>query len=356
MKSIFPYQGGKSRVSVSVWEQLGDAKNYVEPFCGSAAVLFNRPEDHKNSTETINDIDGLITNAYRSIKYKPEETAEYADYPVSELDIEARHHYCCKAYAQTDFINKMRTDIEYCDPQLAGYWIYGQCSWIGSGWCSDKQINKYKDGDPDIVERINNNLAIDNREDFGRLPHLGNKGTGINRVNREDFGRLPHLGTKGTGINRISGGNRQIDYIYNLFAQYCKRLRKVRICCGDWQRVLTPSCTYKHGLTAVFLDPPYSQQNNKWDEQNGYRNKSESVWDEVVDWCLDNQDPKNYIIALCGHQGDFIPPKNWRTIKWKRGIGYSKNNTSTRSLERIWIFNSQKKEYNNYHLFNEEEV
>jgi hypothetical protein len=36
------------------------------------------------------------------------------------------------------------------------------------------------------------------------------------------------------------------------------RLRRVRVCCGDWRRILTPSVTTYIGLTGVFLDPPYA--------------------------------------------------------------------------------------------------
>src|SRR6185437_11826724 len=35
------------------------------------------------------------------------------------------------------------------------------------------------------------------------------------------------------------------------------RLRRVRVCCGDWSRVVTPAVTVENGTTAVLLDPPY---------------------------------------------------------------------------------------------------
>jgi site-specific DNA-adenine methylase len=36
------------------------------------------------------------------------------------------------------------------------------------------------------------------------------------------------------------------------------RLRRVRVCCGDWTRVLGRSATECIGVTGVFLDPPYA--------------------------------------------------------------------------------------------------
>jgi site-specific DNA-adenine methylase len=38
----FPWFGGKSPVASRVWMALGDVANYVEPFCGSCAVLMLR--------------------------------------------------------------------------------------------------------------------------------------------------------------------------------------------------------------------------------------------------------------------------------------------------------------------------
>ena len=41
LKAPFPYFGGKSRVAHEVWHRLGDVTNFIEPFCGSAAVLLH---------------------------------------------------------------------------------------------------------------------------------------------------------------------------------------------------------------------------------------------------------------------------------------------------------------------------
>ncbi len=43
LKAPFPYFGGKSRVADEVWRRFGNPKTYVEPFCGSCAVLLARP-------------------------------------------------------------------------------------------------------------------------------------------------------------------------------------------------------------------------------------------------------------------------------------------------------------------------
>jgi len=43
LKAPFPYFGGKSSVTDVVWRHFGNPKMYVEPFCGSAAMLLARP-------------------------------------------------------------------------------------------------------------------------------------------------------------------------------------------------------------------------------------------------------------------------------------------------------------------------
>lgn len=48
-------------------------RSYLEPFFGSGAVLFNKPP---SAIETVNDIDGDITNFFKVLRESPEELAE----------------------------------------------------------------------------------------------------------------------------------------------------------------------------------------------------------------------------------------------------------------------------------------
>src|ERR1700678_4575955 len=192
LKPPFPWFGGKSSVAELVWERFGNVQNYVEPFFGSGAVLLNRP--HAPSTETINDLDCLVANFWRALQHEPEAVAEHADNPVNEADQHARHLWLC---SQAEFRERMKVDPEYYDVKIAGWWVWGQCIWIGSGWCAKQ------------------------------LPHLGNAGTGVNR-------KLPHLGNAGGGEECIVS---DLDAYMRGLAQ---RLRRVRVCCGDWSRILGP--------------------------------------------------------------------------------------------------------------------
>jgi hypothetical protein len=85
------YFGGKSKVAPLVWARLGDVDNYVEPFFGSGAVLLTRP--HPPRIETVNDLDCYVANFWRATQHDPEAVAEYADWPVNEIDLHARHRW-----------------------------------------------------------------------------------------------------------------------------------------------------------------------------------------------------------------------------------------------------------------------
>ena len=106
LKAPFPYFGGKSRAADIVWASFGDIKNYVEPFAGSVAMLLAAPDGKR--TETINDFDGMVANFWRSIVYKHEETAHYADWPCNENDLFARHLW---------LVEQLKLDPEYSDPK-----------------------------------------------------------------------------------------------------------------------------------------------------------------------------------------------------------------------------------------------
>ena len=107
---------------------------------------------------------------------------------------------------------------------------------------------------------------------------------------------LPHVGD----ARRESGrGDRE-----NLLA-YMRclhdRLAGVRVCSGDWSRVLGPSCTFGHGMTAVFLDPPYSAEAGR---SEVYAKEDLTVSHDVRSWCLQEGGNPQLRIALCGYEGE----------------------------------------------------
>ena len=131
MLAPFPYFGGKRDVAAMIWSRLGRPKHYIEPFCGSAAVLLAAPEPA--SLEVIGDMNGFIANFWRAVVHQPAEVAKWADYPVSHVDLGARHIWLM---AQREALQAGLQDPNWPgDAKVAGWWLWGQCSWIGSGWC-----------------------------------------------------------------------------------------------------------------------------------------------------------------------------------------------------------------------------
>ena len=128
MKAPFPWFGGKSSVAGLVWARFGNVQNYVEPFFGSGAVLLNRP--HVAHTETVNDLDCMVANFWRALKHDPDGVAHHADNPVNEADQHARHLWLC---SQEEFRERMKTEPDFYDAKIAGWWVWGQCIWIGAG-------------------------------------------------------------------------------------------------------------------------------------------------------------------------------------------------------------------------------
>jgi DNA adenine methylase len=298
-KPPFPFFGGKSRIAARVWRAFGDVPNYVEPFAGSLAVLLSRPSTPR--TETVNDLDRFIANFFRAVQHDPSAVAEAADWPVNEADLEARHFWLItEGRKRTEAI---LTDPEAFDAQVAGWWVWGQACWIGSGWCTGEG--------PWVVG-----------EDGWTMR---NPGKGVNR-------QLPHLGDPGQGHPHRA-------HLIAYMTKLAHRLRYVRVACGDWTRVLTPSITDRFGMTAVFLDPPYGE--GKVDYAAG-GNRTD-IADAVREWAIEHAENRNLRIALCGYDGQHDMPPDWQCIEWKAAGGYSStaaNDTqgkANRHRERIWF-------------------
>lgn len=305
LSAPYPYFGGKSKVSHLVWERFGNVPNYVEPFFGSGAVLLARP--HAPKVETVNDMDAYLTNFWRALQNDPDGVAEYADAPVNENDMHANHAWL---KGQKDFITRMRSDPDFYDSKIAGRWVQGISCWIGDGWCSEKASKT-------------------------QVPHLGNAGCGVHR------GSIPHLGDAGKGgrphLGRDQGTHAKFrsEGLYEYLGQLAARVRRVRVCCGDWSRVLGDSVTIFHGMTGIFLDPPYFSP----DRADCYNHDSRVLPKDVEAWCKENGDNKLMRIALCGYEGDYDLPPTWDCTAWKADGGYGNRNKKNDNAgkERIWF-------------------
>ena len=72
MKAVLKYPGAKHNLSSWITSFFPEHKAYLEPFCGSAAVFFQKIPA---PLETLNDIDGEIVNLFEVIRSAPKELA-----------------------------------------------------------------------------------------------------------------------------------------------------------------------------------------------------------------------------------------------------------------------------------------
>ena len=279
LKAPFPYFGGKSRVSELIWDRFGNVNNVVEPFFGSGAVLLGRPRSHAPfGTETINDLDCMVANFWRALQHDPDAVAFHADNPVNEADQHARHLWLC---SQVEFRERMKVDPEFYDTKIAGWWVH--------------------------------------RKLFRQVPVMNSSGMGVCRVEPRDMDMSISI----------------LAYMHQL----ADRLRRVRVCCGDWQRICGPSVTFKHGITGVFLDPPYADTAGR--DATIYAEESLTVAHDVRRWAIENGDNPLLRIALCGYEGEHEMPESWECVAWRASGGYgSQGNNAAREnkhRERIWF-------------------
>lgn len=281
----FPYYGGKRRPAPEIWRRIGPVRNFVDPFFGGGGAFLQRP-DWQGTVETINDLDSLLVNFWRAVRGDPAVLAEVAAYPISELDLNARHTWLIRQRGELQ--EAIRADPNYYDAQVAAWWVWGICQWIGGGWCKEWRQQR---------------------------PHRRHRG---NQRPMKDFVGIHRQGrprAKLQGVHSASHADTLIEY----FEALAHRLQRVRILSGDWTRLVTPAMTWGNGLTGVFLDPPYSV-----DRDEVYAEDSFTVAQDVRAWAVENGGNPSLRIALCGHPEEHDMPSEWAAYDWKQD-------------ERIWF-------------------
>ena len=278
-----PYNlfGAKGAISKTAWERFGHVDSYCEPFFGSGAVMLGCP--YIPEQETVNDLSGMIVNMWRSIKYNPLETANYALNPIFELDLHARHIWLLSQ--KEKLVQQLEANPSYHNPMIAGWFAWGLNCWIGDGFLSGT-------GPWSLVD--------------GKLEKTDGKNPGI-------FKKIPEIRSQ-HGVNRTS-----MD-IHRWFETLSKRFRNTRVLCGDWTRLKSHVEGAKSESTAVLLDPPYSGFEGLYQEGG-----DKSISKEVREWALEIGQRKNIRVALCGYEGEHpgMVEAGWEEFSWKSAGGFS---------------------------------
>jgi len=291
--------GGKRRAASLVWEALGNVDHYIEPFCGSAAILLARP--HEGRCETVNDLDGMVANFWRAVRANPDAVAEACDWPVIEADLHARHLWLIGQRER--LTERLIADPEWYDARAAGWWVWGACAWIGTGWCDAGRPSR-------------------------KLPHLGDEGRGV------------HAPRRGAAFaDDAVGFTTTVEW----FRALSERLRRVRVASGDWRRVVASESTlYPAGrgsdtyTTGVYLDPPYAEGS----QQYAAGGTGTSLSADVRAWCVEHDTDPRLRIVLSGYAGehDALEARGWRVVEWKANGGYSNaTGGANAARERLWL-------------------
>ncbi|MCK9518356.1 MAG: DNA adenine methylase, partial [Dehalococcoidia bacterium] len=293
LKAPFPYFGGKGTVADRIWKRLGDVKQYIEPFFGSGAVLLKRPPTKLDKIyEIVNDKDGFIANVWRSIIFDPDEVAKWCDWPINHADLNARRRVLVESEPQ--LIEGLQSDPEWFDAKLAGYWVWAASCWIGRGLT-------YPDA----------------------RPHLS-RNTGIHS-------QIPLL-THNKGVHHRPDAYEWMDALR-------RRLRHVKVVCGDWTRVCGGNWQADNRPCGMFFDPPYATSGR---DNDIYHHDSLTVAKDVEKWVLQRGGHPDYRIAVAGYEDEYasLVEAGWTVEPWSASGGYAnlgKNKTGNRHRERLFF-------------------
>lgn len=249
-----PYAGGKAKAAPLVWQALASCNSYIEPCCGTAAVLLARPK--KLRFETINDADGLVVNFLRATSEDPVSVGEWLERPRSELELVACGRWLLSLAPELEV--KLKANPGYYDTCAAGVW-----AWYMSG---------------SIGVRVNGNEK--------QQPRLIGQG--------------------------VIGQNFLANKLERLGALRDK-LHGVRILCGDWSACLGRSNHQDHWKTdpvGVFFDPPYEGFEHYREGRDG------GISAAIRTWCLANGEDPSWNIVLAGYDGEHSMP-GWQPVYWK---------------------------------------
>lgn len=200
--------GGKSRWIDTVFARIGKVGVWSEPCMGTAVMTLNNPTPAPR--EVICDLNAFVANFYRAVRGDYEQTAYHADWPTNHHDLTARHRWLLAQGPELS--ERMVSDPDDYDAKIAGWWVWGQSSWIGHGWCQLNHSEGYE-RQPDLsgtgggagVSQQRVNVPVEDKRpkvpDGGDVPDqipsissgkFGNRGQGV----QQQRNNLPHVKDK----------------------------------------------------------------------------------------------------------------------------------------------------------------
>lgn len=160
MRAPFPYYGSKGGLAPLIATMLPPHRVYVEPFAGSAAVLYAKPPA---TVEVLNDLDGNVVAFFRVLRERPRELAR-----VCRFTPYSRREYRAAALDEPglDDLERarrffIRTSQSY---NAAGAVSNNRTSWSSGGRRGSSQASTWRDRVDQLEafsERIRNVMLED---------------------------------------------------------------------------------------------------------------------------------------------------------------------------------------------------
>lgn len=200
MKTPIAYYGGKSRWADDIVAMFPKHRVYVEPFAGSAAVLFAK---RRAVHEIVNDVDGDLVNFFRVLRERP-----------ADLELACRlSPYSREEYDLCQQVDESLDDLE----RARRWWVRSSQSFSQTGHATGWSVS--------VVRGANNARSVWNRiERFaGAAERLGGvtieHRDGVEVVERYDGDVVhyidpPYLGEVRTsfGGGRRPGGDYKFEF------------------------------------------------------------------------------------------------------------------------------------------------
>ncbi len=265
LSPFIPYFGGKGRIASFVWKLLGNPKVYIEPFVGGGAVFLNRPYpiDPRYHIEIISDVDGLVINLWRAIKYNRKALEDGIERPISEVELNCFLNIVRKG---SDLIDRMEEDETFVDIKLGIAYAYI--------------------------------LGVSKHLFWGE--------------------RVVPMNLKLSGLmKRCYWVNGELD---NYLTIVYNRLKHTTIFKRDWKYVMQwidEDRDFKTYLKGIYFDPPYETSGK--DNEKFYKRESQSVESEVYQYAhLTGDDPTKRIVFSSTKDYPELIQSGWTRYRWKR--------------------------------------
>jgi DNA adenine methylase len=167
---LLNYPGQKWGIAKQIVDYFPEHTIYLEPFCGSLSVFFNKP---RARSETVNDLDGDITNLFTVIREQPEEFSRLVFFtPYSKQEF-------LNSYDREDL-----SDIERARRFLTGVFqsqsssIHNRAGWRRSGlnrWLSvAHDWTKVPDAILEAADRLRG-VEIERKDALELIPQFNSK-------------------------------------------------------------------------------------------------------------------------------------------------------------------------------------